>query len=392
MLSIKLLTPTPQESRRMATARFYSAIAPFNDFTRVVDPRVYQRVPQSWSLGVTDIVNSTGAIAAGNYKAVNFAGVAVVSGLMNALGHGNFPFVFGGDGTAFLAAPEDADRMQAVAAATAAWVRDDLGLQLRCAMVPVTAIHDAGHDLSVARFAPSTAVTYAMLGGGGLAWAETQMKRGAFGIEPGAKGVRPDLSGLSCRWQPITSRNGVILSLIARPAPGSQVEAFAEVMTNLLDAVMASGDALPVSPERLRVRWPPFGLHFEARSSRGRLPSGVRTAALLGRTLASWFILSRDKPFGRFDPRHYRRMNALNADFRKYDDGLKMTLDCTSELADRLEVMLAEARGRGLVHFGTFRQSQAQITCMVPSPMVDAHFHFVDGTDGGYAMAAKRLA
>jgi hypothetical protein len=38
------------------------------------------------------------------------------------------------------------------------------------------------------------------------------------------------------------------------------------------------------------------------------------------------------------------------------------------------------------------RQPMAQITCVVPSAMGDEHFHFVDGTDGGYAMAASRLA
>jgi hypothetical protein len=44
------------------------------------------------------------------------------------------------------------------------------------------------------------------------------------------------------------------------------------------------------------------------------------------------------------------------------------------------------------VRFGTFRQAHAQITCMVPSPMRDEHFHFVDGADGGYAMAASLMA
>jgi hypothetical protein len=33
----------------------------------------------------------------------------------------------------------------------------------------------------------------------------------------------------------------------------------------------------------------------------------------------------------------------------------------------------------------------AQITCIVPSAMDDRHFHFVDGTDGGYAVAASRM-
>jgi len=61
-----------------------------------------------------------------------------------------------------------------VMAKGAAWVRDELGLSLRTALVPVTAVRaEAGQDVRVARFAPSPGVTYAMFSGGGLACAET---------------------------------------------------------------------------------------------------------------------------------------------------------------------------------------------------------------------------
>ena len=44
-----------------------------------------------------------------------------------------------------------------------------------------------------------------MFTGGGLAWAETQMKAGAFAVAPAPAGTRPDLTGLSCRFAEIES-------------------------------------------------------------------------------------------------------------------------------------------------------------------------------------------
>ncbi len=43
----------------------------FDRFERVVDPTLYQPLPVDDFIGMTDVVNSTQAIAQGHYKAVN---------------------------------------------------------------------------------------------------------------------------------------------------------------------------------------------------------------------------------------------------------------------------------------------------------------------------------
>ena len=94
---------------------------------------------------------------------------------------------------------------------------------------------------------------------------------------------------------------------------------------------------------------------------------------------------------GGFDATHYRRQTTENTDFRKFDDGLRMTVDCATETADRVEARLRELRGEGILGFGAFRQKQALVTCIVPDPTHDDHMHFVDGAGGGYALAARML-
>src|SRR6516162_6002175 len=67
-------------------------------------------------------------------------------------------------------------------AASIVYVRDELALALRAAMVSVSSIREQGLDVRIARFAPSPNVSYAMFSGGGLAWAERRMKQGAFAV------------------------------------------------------------------------------------------------------------------------------------------------------------------------------------------------------------------
>ncbi|MET0707833.1 MAG: DUF3095 family protein, partial [Tardiphaga sp.] len=123
---------------------FYSAIPVFRGFGRLMDPALYAPLPEDWTIGLADIVQSTKAIEQQRYKAVNMAGAAVIAAVTNALEGREFPFVFGGDGASFAVAPADLGRAREALAATAAWVADDLDLAMRVALVPVAALRAQG--------------------------------------------------------------------------------------------------------------------------------------------------------------------------------------------------------------------------------------------------------
>jgi hypothetical protein len=93
----------------------------------------------------------------------------------------------------------------------------------------------------------------------------------------------------------------------------------------------------------------------------------------------------------RFDPSVYRRDVAGNTDFRKFDDGLKLTVDCPRDVIARIEALLRRAQEDGTAHYGLHSQDSALMTCIVPSPYTSDHMHFVDGAAGGYAKAAEML-
>ena len=153
-------------------------------------------------------MRSTAAIEAGRYKTVNTAAAAVIAAIANALGDEDFPFVFGGDGASFALPPDDADLGRARARRGRRLGAGRSRPDMRVALVPVAAVRAAGLDVRIARFAPSPDVSYAMFTGGGLAWAERQMKAGAFAIDAGAAGhaAGPDGPLLPLRRDPRRAR------------------------------------------------------------------------------------------------------------------------------------------------------------------------------------------
>jgi Protein of unknown function (DUF3095) len=148
--------------------------------------------------------------------------------------------------------PRAATARQALAC-TAAFVVEVYGLELRVAEVPVAAIRAAGFDIRIARFAASPDLNYAMFSGGGLAWAETRMKAGEFSIPPGPLGCRPDLSGLSCRFEAMPARRGVMLSIIVQAAnldlTAPEATAYRALIENIIRLVEESPDMARPVPE-----------------------------------------------------------------------------------------------------------------------------------------------
>jgi len=370
---------------------FYRGIPVFRGFTSLMDPALYSPLPDDWSIGVADIVDSTRAIAAQRYKAVNMAGAAVIAAVTNALAGREFPFVFGGDGASFAVSPDDVELAREALAATATWVREDLDLTMRVALVPVSAIRAQALDVRVARFGPSANLSYAMFSGGGLAWAEAAMKRGEFAVEAAPAGTQPDLSGLSCRFEVIPASRGLILSLLVMPTRGADPRAFRKVIEDVIDLVERSPDGgRPVPPQGPPLKWPPQGVDFEARTKRGGSLL-ARRVSVLAYTLFAYLIMRFDLKAGGFMPGVYKRQVAENSDFRKYDDGLRMVIDCTVELERALTDRLAVAAREGIVRYGVHRQDAAMMTCFTPSLLRSDHVHFIDGARGGYASAATAL-
>ncbi len=372
-------------------ADFYVSIPVFDNFADVMKSEHYRPLPDDWAVGVSDVVASTKAVAAGRYKAVNMAGAGVIAGVANALRRRPFPFVFGGDGASFAVAPADAAAAREALAAMATFTRAEYGLELRAAMAPVATIRAAGRDLRVARYGAAPDCAFAMFAGGGLAWLEVGAKRGDYAVPPAAPGARPDLSGLSCRFGAAQARHGLILSLIV--APRGDDPRFAALLDEIVGMTLAEPDGgRPITLDNLSFSAPTEIVRREAvrlEAATVRAPRLAAWLAAFGRYAMSTTFLTLRLKAGGVDSDRYLGDVVANADFRKFDDGLRMTLDCSSDFADALEARLATASD--YADYGTFRQAAAQLTCYTPSVRERGHVHFVDGAGGGYTLAASAL-
>lgn len=373
------------------TGQFLADLPRFAAFEDVADLARYRALPDGWALAVADVVSSTEAIARGQYKSVNMAGASVITALLNALGRSDFPFVFGGDGAAIAVPPEGIAAAQGALASVARWIDEDLGLQMRTALVPVAAVRAAGFDLAIARFEASSDMTFAMFAGGGSSWAEAQMKLGKFSVAKAPPGARADLTGLSCRWNPISARNGQIVSIIAVPVQG-KAEAFRALVSDVVAVVnTAGGLGNPLPPDGPVPKLDLGGVATEARAS---APRGKRLMARIKVVVAivlTVVLYRTGLTLGGFNARDYARQLTRNTDFRKFDDGLKMTIDINAKGLDAIQALLEKAAAAGVCQFGLHKQDQALVTCIVPSVMAGDHMHFIDGAAGGYAQAAMQI-
>ncbi len=373
-------------------AEFQASIPLQERFGRLADPDAYRTLPEGWIIGAADIVGSTDAIAKGLYKTVNTVGAAVISAQINAVDGAALPFAFGGDGAVFVLPGGLRDRCEKALSEVIRWADTEFGMGLRAAIVPVEDVRAAGCDVAVARYKASPGIEYTMFRGGGMHFADGEMKRGAYAVDAAPPGSFPDLTGLSCRWTPMQSQHGQILSLLVLPQSAQLTEDHAALYHDIIDLARSLERAgHPVPADGPGFEWPPEGLALEAHASRGKRSLAVRKAQLLLETFIALIFFKTKIKLGSFDPIHYIYTSGINADFRKFDDGLKMTIDCDAETEARIRARLDQAQDAGLIHYAIHAQDLAIMTCIVPSVTADDHVHFVDGAAGGYAKAAEYL-
>lgn len=374
------------------TARFVASLPAPEDFASAIGTAAYVAVPDDWLIAVTDVVESRKAIAKGRYKAVNMAGVSVISAAMNALDSRAVPYVFGGDGSALVIAPSESEKVAGVLASVSTFAAEELELELRAAIVPVSKIREDGFDVRLKAVRLSDYINNYAFAGGGISHAEKLMKAGEYRIEAAEAGTRPDLTGLSCRWTPISEAGRHIVSVIIEPAENVSDKKFANAALQIMgdfDATANQGNPMP--PQGPGVSWPVEGVGLEARAQRNGGNLFISTLKLYASTLFAWLIFKTGISVGNFEPEHYKQQTSANTDFRKVQDGLRMTLSLDDETLASLEADLEDKRKRGVIRYGLCRQDSAVLTCFVPSVMEDDHFHFLDGAGGGYAQAASNM-
>ena len=381
----------------MNTTEFYANLQPFDAFTDVADMDNYRLAPDDWHVIIADVKGSTQAIEEGRYKQVNMVGAACINAVLNITEKGRIPYVFGGDGASLLVPSSCLDDCKQVLLGVRYLAATRFKLSLRVGVVAVASIHE--HDdvrVMVGKYRLSPVNALATFSGGGMELAELWIKSGPeYLLEQEPDDKHPDLSGLSCRWEPLGSQNGVMVSLLMQ-ASSKDESVKAELYRKLIEDIgKLSGDTestgKPICDANMKFRWPPRGLPAEIDATVGLRNRSLYALRLYLSSLIQFFLDRFDMSAGGYQGKQYRVELRENTDYRRFDDTLRILLDCSEAQADSIDEMLAQRAQRGELNYGLHRSDSALMTCLVFNLHKGEHLHFVDGSDGGFTSAAKNL-
>lgn len=368
---------------------FFENIQGFPNFQSFADPKVYTEAPDSWFVVLTDVRGSTDAIQQGKYRDVNTLGAASIAVVQSEMNGEKIPFVFGGDGASFLVPPEKIEQVKVALQKLIALSKLQFGFELRVGVVAVREVHAAGQKILIGKFQINSHSFTAVVKGGGLTWSEKKIK-----AEPQTYCLQPLLdqfavpNELSCRWRPIKSKKGVVLSLLIQPR-----DADLTAIQKLADEIqtVCGGDfenSNPVQLPQLMYKGL-FGMLIDELKFQDK----IFTKKFLGRyfqIFLCWWAFKLRLP-APFRAKEYKSELGSHSDYRKFDEVLRMILDCSKVQAEQIVQILERGKDRGDIFFGLHESTHALMTCLVESIQTGGHVHFVDGSAGGYAMAAKQL-
>jgi len=381
----------------LSSSGFYADIQAFDDFSGIADLDNYRRAPDDWHVVIADVVSSTAAIAQGRYKDVNMIGAACINAVLNISQKKTIPYVFGGDGATLMVPPDRLQHATDVLLGVRDLAATKFDLSLRVGVVPVADIHhQAGVAVRVGKYRLSPGNELGVFSGGGIEIAEKWVKSGNdYLLQHRSAEGSPDLSGLSCRWEPLASQNGIMLSLLMQ-ARGSDEAGKAGLYRNLIDAIEAitasSGETVkPVSEANMKFRWPPRGMVAEIKATVGGRNRTLYGLQLYLISLIQWCLDRFDITAGGYRGKAYRSELRDNTDYQRFDDTLRILLDCDAQQAERIDALLQSSEARGELNYGLHRSDSALMTCLVFNLDKGQHIHFVDGSDGGFTAAAKNM-
>ncbi|MFK7938761.1 MAG: DUF3095 domain-containing protein [Roseovarius sp.] len=379
-----------------ATQDFYADLPAFGDFREVADLGHYRALPDDWTMIVSDVVGSTKAIQRGEYKNVNMVGAAFLTAVLNVSNGVSLPFVFGGDGGLVAVPPNVLDRACDEARKLQAVSSKLFGLPLRAAAIPVSALRTSGAEVLVGKYRLSEGNDLAMFAGNGPTVADEWLKSDTLGadyaLQPNEDNAQPDLQGLSCRWEPLKARNGIMLTTILLPSNADAADEIPAI-TNKISEILGDdmSNFAPAHDATLKFRFPPSGLPLEIAAGTRHSQNGRRIFWIYLTAFIQYFCERFGLLIGDYNGATYRGELKANTDYRKYDGALRMVLDVSPQQASQIEDFLEHEYQAGRVMYGTWKADQAMMTCLLFSLSESKHVHFIDGADGGYAMAASDL-
>lgn len=379
---------------------FYEQLTGFAGFDQFTELDQYSVLPDDWSVVITDIRGSTQAISQGRYKEVNSVSTASVAAVLNVFRPLRIPYVFGGDGATLCIPSTKLDEVKGALAASRELAKASFNLELRVGIVPLGKIREQGHQVLVGKYQPSEHFQQAMFQGHGLGYAEHLIKQDERGQNPyliaDDVDANGNFEGFECRWNEIPSSReetvAIMIQAIDQNADSAK-KIYEQISSKIIDIYGNEESHHPVQLANLNLTLRPKELSNEVRvlfAISSKFQQLAYLLKLLLLVVAGKYLMARKVNSENADWGQYKQRVIVNTDYRKFDEVLRMVLSGTVKQREALDIFLADLYQQGQIVFGIHASPSAVVTCLV-SDYNNDHVHFLDGSNGGYAMAAKQI-
>ena len=369
--------------------QFYSRL-PVNEIPLselLSEEHLFYKVPGNWHVVVTDIKNSTKAVANGLHETVNLIATGCIVAVLNiaAKFKTTVPFFFGGDGATFIIPSSLFDPVMKALLLHQENTKATFHLDLRVGHVPVKVIYQQEHALNISKLKTSKQLAIPVLLGDGLTYAESVIKGPdyIFGMI-GRSSAELDLSGMQCRWdriKPPENTFEVVSLLVVVSDAINQAPVFKKVFESIDSIYGDPANRKPISAARLKLKATLAKISVEMHARM----NGFRPVYLIStwvKTMLGHLYFKTKK--GKI----YLDDLVDMSDTLVVDGKINTVISGTPQQRQRLIAALDKIEGEGEILYGLFVSSESVMSCYVRS-MNEGHIHFVDGAEGGYTRAAN---
>lgn len=378
----------------MSNIYFYQDLPLTTDFDQVLNPANFTRLPDDWLIAIADIIDSTTSIQQGQYKTINTVAVFTIAALVNAVKPLQLPYVFGGDGTLFCLPPEYKHQVSQALQASQKLAETGFDLKMRISLIPNQALDQ---PVYVCHYKKNNSYQQAVFLGGGLQQAERLSKTSdRYNVKINNENIEGDFSGFECRWERVASPKDFTISLLVKPNAQdleSQIELYQELRDQIKQSIGHEDQHHPLNESGLVLGFARQTLKNELlvkSSTKSTWLQFLTLWRLRSENLLGWLLMAAKIKVGQADWGKYKSDFLHNSDFRKIDDMYRTVFSTTDSQWQQLKSWLEEMQTEGKLNYGIHQSDAALVTCLINQVGVN-HLHFVDGADGGYALAATDL-
>ena len=362
----------------MHTTNFYKDLKHIDDFSKIMENSNYSKIPKEWFILVTDIKNSTKAIEDGKYKEVNFIAALTIIGIQNINRELDFPYIFGGDGASLIIPPILLEASKKVLIEASKKAKESFNLELRVGVISLREIEKRGSFIEIVR-------------GNGLELAEELLKKEyeTFKINKDfTNDFIPNFDGLECRWENIKTPKEETISILVRSLNNNSNMIYQYCFEKIEEIVGSTYDRNPLkSANQLNLSFNPVVLNSEASIF---AKNKIFRFLIILKLLFQNFLGSILMKYSVGSWSDYKNRIIRTTDTEKFDDMLRMVITTTKKQSLELENYLEKEYQNKTLVYGIHKSDSALMTCLI-FERHGKHIHFVDSSNGGYALASKEL-